>query len=63
MSDKIQQILLKNKVIEETDSEYDHVWWFKNPDEYMEPIKITTPEINYELHICRGPHLLRKLKK
>lgn len=62
MPPKIEQILKKNKVIEETNSLYDRTYWFKPPDEYVEPIKITTPELGYEMHIGpRGPYLLRKL--
>lgn len=59
LPDKINKFLNNKKIIETTETPLDFVWWFKNPDDYIEPKTLTELLSNYYLHIGdKGPMCL-----
>lgn len=61
--DKVQKLLNKNKILEETDCAHDHTWWLKSPDLYEEPRQINQIEPGWYLHIGnKGPHCIEMRK-
>lgn len=60
--EKVQKILDKSKVLYNTETETDYVWWLKSHESYEEPIKINELAPQWEMHLVKGPHLIRYIK-
>lgn len=60
--EKVQKIIDKSKVLYNTETAADYVWWLKPHEEYEMPKLINEIAPNFEIHILRGPHLIRFLK-
>ncbi len=60
--EKVQKLLDKSKILEIVETDLDKVWWLKNHEEYEMPKLINQIAPNWELHITKGPHLIRFIK-
>lgn len=61
--EKVQKLLDKSKVLYNTETETDFVWWLKPHEEYDAPKMINEIAPGFEMHLGqRGPMLIRYLK-